>query len=346
MDSKTPLQQVEHYIKHDRSFDAGVRLYNQLPGRNLAFARALNNAVDKTKMIEDLCYELRRNVGMSNGQFRRLMAQPVLPLSNTAKKAKQPRKAPVEKVQKKEDLIVEFDPDNIVPEDVLRIDLENANYFKLKDLVYNLGFKPKDNKKETIIRCLEQWKIQYSKDKERERLKSQLEEDLEAVKSEMTEEEYKPLRLRDEFPFLFEKDCPDELKILVADKITAHDRFVKAHKELFEAAGAEMYELAKEVVENFIENDVIYAELDYYREHKKPLGQHPIWDNRKELEEIKQLAPQDLVKKLNALRKNVSTWAKKVEENPEHEEIDAWKKKLKDYEYLKAETEALVNELE
>lgn len=35
---------------------------------------------------------------------------------------------------------------------------------------------------------------------------------------------------REDWPFLSDCDCPNELKILVADKITTHRRYVEAHE--------------------------------------------------------------------------------------------------------------------
>ena len=49
-------------------------------------------------------------------------------------------------------------------------------------------------------------------------------------------EEARPARrrFRDDFPFLRAPDCPPELKILAADKITAHERYIQAHERLFD----------------------------------------------------------------------------------------------------------------
>jgi hypothetical protein len=95
--------------------------------------------------------------------------------------------------------------------------------------------------------------------------------------------------LRAEFPFLYEADCPDEFKILVADKITAFTNFIEQHKELStlvygdpenavpaaDLGNKELYALGSEILDNYTENEDIYQELTYYAQHKEVLGKHP-----------------------------------------------------------------------
>lgn len=69
-------------------------------------------------------------------------------------------------------------------------------------------------------------------------------------------EEARPARrrFRDDFPFLRAPDCPPELKILAADKITAHERYIQAHERLFDCTTLnECYTTAREAIENFLE---------------------------------------------------------------------------------------------
>ena len=65
-------------------------------------------------------------------------------------------------------------------------------------------------------------------------------------------EEARPARrrFRDDFPFLRAPDCPPELKILAADKITAHERYIQAHERLFDCTTLnECYTTAREAIE-------------------------------------------------------------------------------------------------
>lgn len=97
-------------------------------------------------------------------------------------------------------------------------------------------------------------------------------------------------RFRDDFPFLRDPDCPPELKILAADKITAHERYIQAHDHLFDCTTLdECYQTARAAIENFQENRSIFAELDYYREHHAILGKHRIFDHLRQLRKLRGL---------------------------------------------------------
>ena len=97
-------------------------------------------------------------------------------------------------------------------------------------------------------------------------------------------------RFRDDFPYLRDPDCPPELKILAADKITAHERYIQAHDHLFDCTTLdECYQTARSAIENFQENRDIFAELDYYREHHAVLGKHRIFDHLRQLRKLRGL---------------------------------------------------------
>jgi len=92
------------------------------------------------------------------------------------------------------------------------------------------------------------------------------------------------------FPFLRDSDCPQELKILAADKITAHEHYVRAHDRLFDCTTlAECFHTAREAIVNFQENRAIFAELDYYREHRPILGKHRIFEHLRRQQQLHKL---------------------------------------------------------
>ena len=118
-------------------------------------------------------------------------------------------------------------------------------------------------------------------------------------------EEARPARrrFRDDFPFLRDPDCPPELKILAADKITAHDRYIQAHERLFDCTTLdECYTTAGEAVENFLENRAIFQELDYYREHGAILGKHRIFEYLRHRQQLHGLNIVELLAEQRRLR--------------------------------------------
>lgn len=108
--------------------------------------------------------------------------------------------------------------------------------------------------------------------------------------------------IRVEFPFLNEKECPDELKILVADKITAWNRYNAIQAEIVEAEKeaepnkVRLADLAKEAIICFEENKKIYDELNVYKETGKVLGVHPIFKKLQLTREVETMTADELIK--------------------------------------------------
>ena len=110
-------------------------------------------------------------------------------------------------------------------------------------------------------------------------------------------------RLESQFPFLREKDCPNELKILVNDAITAFHDYKNAHEELFAKLSAvaepqlsneQVYEIASQLLEDFELNQEIYAELEHYQKNKEILGEHVVFVTLKLEREVAKMAPAKL----------------------------------------------------
>lgn len=145
--------------------------------------------------------------------------------------------------------------------------------------------------------------------------------------SEVNKEDFIPApnsderaKLRGDFPFLNDADCPDELKVLVADKITAYKAYVKDQADLVKHANGELdlqadtaKNLAAQVVENFEKNREIYEELNYYKEHGKILGNHPIFKNLTIQREVDAMTAEECFKYLNASKKFISVKLQAIE---------------------------------
>lgn len=101
------------------------------------------------------------------------------------------------------------------------------------------------------------------------------------------------VKMRDEWPFLSEDDCPMELKILAADKITAWKNYVTNHQKLFSVGSLEdCLETAKNCVFFYCQNRKIFSEFAHYKEHKAILGKHPIF---RELDRLKNYRGMDVL---------------------------------------------------
>lgn len=123
---------------------------------------------------------------------------------------------------------------------------------------------------------------------------------------EMAQPAVPPRRFREDWPFLQNPDCPNELKILAADKITAYRNYVAAHEQLYDCTSPEeCYAVAKKLIENYIENRKIHSELAYFKEHGNLLGKHPIFEELKHYAELRRLPVAELFRKKENLEEAI-----------------------------------------
>ena len=148
------------------------------------------------------------------------------------------------------------------------------------------------------------------------------------------------LKLRERFAFLGEADCPDKLKILVSDMLSAWDAFKAGHaalmvvteegKEDKSLTDAEIYELAKETIEAFQLNHAIWDELEFYNEHKEVLGNHPIFADEKLKEKVAAMSDVDLVNRQKNVRSYISKENKKLKSAKDEAATTKIKKKIQE----------------
>ncbi|MHC1707497.1 MAG: hypothetical protein AB9842_08245 [Bacteroidales bacterium] len=168
---------------------------------------------------------------------------------------------------------------------------------------------------------------------------------VEDLKLFMPEEALKAVRLRDEFPFLSQENCPNTLKILVADMITAYETYRKAHEKLFTAENEEEIEnFARGTVENYLDNRLIWEELNHYKETGTILGEHPIFNEIDEMAEIKKLSAKDLSKKKGNIRSNISRLEKSLEKGDKPELNQERSEKIASYKRMLDVVDKLLSE--
>ncbi|OJX55547.1 MAG: hypothetical protein BGO88_04855 [Flavobacterium sp. 38-13] len=115
-------------------------------------------------------------------------------------------------------------------------------------------------------------------------------------------EKQEGVKLREEFPFLNNPDCPDLAHVLVGRKIAAWIRYQENHKKLeqFDAGEIELSEeekvqVSKDAVSDFSENQAIYDELNNYKEHGFFLQKHPLFRTIRLKEEVEKMTQQQLI---------------------------------------------------
>lgn len=125
------------------------------------------------------------------------------------------------------------------------------------------------------------------------------------------------VRIREEFPFLSSPNCPDDLKILVADMITAYENYISSHQELFDVKDEkEAFEVADKLIENYLDNRSIWDELNHYKATGKILGKHKHFAAMKRKDELMKKSVPELIKLKEQLEMNIWRNKKKLDEDP------------------------------
>jgi len=146
---------------------------------------------------------------------------------------------------------------------------------------------------------------------------------------EIPETMKKVIRFRENYPFLKDATCPDELKVMVANMFAAYDRYRDAYALLSpENPDVDNLSAAKEVVENYLDNKVMWAELDHYKENNTLLGEHPIFAELELKKEISGIADIDLSKKLGNASANITKNKNKYEAATDDDKKAEYKTKL------------------
>ena len=128
----------------------------------------------------------------------------------------------------------------------------------------------------------------------------------------------KMINFRKRFPFLNDPKCPDVLKVLVADMFTAYGKMRDAHQQLTQVPDDKMApELTETVLDNFLEDRAIMAELEYYRDTGQLLGKHPKVAAQGKTDEISSMSDFDLAKALKNAMSNVSKASLAIQRNPD-----------------------------
>lgn len=136
-----------------------------------------------------------------------------------------------------------------------------------------------------------------------------------AERVEASAEIGKVITLRERFPFLNAPDCPDELKVAVADMITAHGVYKDAHAAICAVADdADASELCHEVVEKYLLNRELWEELEHYAATGEILGKavKPLTTTKRS-EDLSTLSDVELLRKLQSARTNISKRRKEIE---------------------------------
>lgn len=305
MDSR---KQVENYFATDRGFASGKQLYGQLPNKSIAFLNALNRMTDTPANCAKLHYELGKLGGFKDRGVRILL-----------------QKKMVKVVDLTNDLLDGDTSKDKRPElNLPEFKKGLSGHTQRKAFAKKNDIEVSGNSSEDFDAAFETWIYNA-----RERALHA--EKVIAFKAMPTEVK-KSIKLREQFPFLSQDDCPDAFKILTADLGTTYDKYQKAHEDLFkDHPDNALAEAISDVVVPYKENKLIWAELEHYQKTGEPLGKHPIFKELARKEELRNMDGASLAKVQGNLKSNISKTKKAIKEAGNKAEPKL-KEKLADFE--------------
>jgi hypothetical protein len=286
-------QSVIDFIKYDRTLTGARNIYNSLPNKSLSFLASINRMRSTEANIKHVAYQLFKAVGLQERQMLALWGT----------KVESP--PAVEKEEGKAAKVIVLTPDgaaSTIAARLLDFNPADAEWKDIQGLAADIAEETETNaegrKKEDLLAFIQQARENVIVEKS----------------TEVPIEVKRSIKLREQFPFLKEKDCPVILKALVNDLITSYEKYKAGHAKLFDSmTQAEEALLAREIVDNFIDNKQIFDELEHYQKTGQELGAHPAYEQEKIKAELEKLTGEDLNKRHNALRKNISINKKKAE---------------------------------
>lgn len=151
--------------------------------------------------------------------------------------------------------------------------------------------------------------------------------------------EVKRIRFRERFPFLSSPDCPDILKILVNDMFASFDAYREAHRRLAALSPDTPPEtaapLAATAVEEMLNDRAVWNELEHYREHGRPLGEHPKVKEAERWREYREMSDLDLLRTSKNAASNLSKMKAKISKDTGEEERRKHREALRRWETVK-----------
>lgn len=295
-------KEITAYLSGPRDYFEGVELYNRY-GVNLRLKRQF--ALDNTTATREILFdELRKLAGLTEIEFDRLprlaksadfhRKQGTVSWPPTFSEARR-----MKLNGKTAEAVISDDPKS-TDTDAALIELADSFGVTVDELV-----SPEFQERVAAM-------------EENEDKIEELTEELENARSryaEAPEPVRKMIRFREKYPFLNSPDCPDVLKVLVADMFTAYGEYKAAHARLQTLGDEDSATAAadcEKVVTEYLKNREIWEELEYYRENGTILGKAAKFREAQAAEDLTALPDVDLISKLQSASVQESKNKKKV----------------------------------
>ena len=126
--------------------------------------------------------------------------------------------------------------------------------------------------------------------------------------------------------------------------LTAYDNYKLSHAGLFTAGTqTEIHQASNNTVEYYLENRLIWKELNHYKEKGMILGEHPIFSRLRRLDEIRRMKTGELVTMKIAKENNLVRNRAALRRQPDHPQTLKRKERIKILEQELMEVNRLLN---
>lgn len=161
-------------------------------------------------------------------------------------------------------------------------------------------------------------KVKKEKDSTEEDESNDVQEDEQIISLKEDTPETEKLKIREEFPFLNDDNCPDVMHVAVGKKIAAYYREIEINAKIHALKESNpedeaLEQLAKDAIEAYQENESLYQELVHYRDNGVCLGKHPLFDELLIKQEVEIMSNDESLKFVNSSKTYFSRKSKELE---------------------------------
>lgn len=174
-------------------------------------------------------------------------------------------------------------------------------------------------------------RLQEVVDKKIEVLKSEIQKIDEEILNLNREESNEKNSLHDIFPFLKDKDCPNELLIVSGQVVASWKRYQDLKQQVDQITSGELevteeedLRITAECEAEFRNNQSLYKELEHYKENNTILGEHEVLKNYAIAQKVKKMSVAELVQE----QKNAASYLTKQRKELEKENLTEERKEL------------------
>lgn len=97
-----------------------------------------------------------------------------------------------------------------------------------------------------------------------------------------------------------------ELEALASRKFGKYHSYVRLHNRLRDCSSLEeCADISRQLIDNYLDNRMIWDELNYYKEHRTLLGKHPAFAEFRRRSELLRLPVKELVRRQQQVRNNI-----------------------------------------